>query len=106
MLELFYHGLVFGLFAILGLLLLFLWRTVYDQQFDFHLWAVQGRRSAVRHEFSPKALELIDQLYQMLQGDGETFESLLSDQYIKHPDRSDVWVLEKCIRDLERDRRP
>jgi hypothetical protein len=106
MLELLIHGLVFGIFAILGLLLLLLWRTVADQKYDFHLWAAQGRRSTVTHEFSPKALELIDQLYRMLQGDAQTFESLLADQYVKHPERSDVWVLEKVIRDLERDRRP
>jgi hypothetical protein len=106
MLETLYHCLVFGLFAAFGLLLLMFWRAVYDQRFDFNLWAAQGRRSAVQHEFSPKALELIDQLYRMLQGDAETFESLLAEQYDRHPDRSDVWVLEKCIRDLERDRRP
>jgi hypothetical protein len=106
MLETLYHCLVFGLFAAFGLLLLMFWRAVYDQRFDFNLWSRQGRRSAAPSEFSPRAQQLMEQLYQLLQGDKETFVSLLADQYVKHPDRSDAWIVEKVIHDLERDRRP
>lgn len=106
MLELIYHCFVFGLFSILGLMVLILWRAVYDQRFDFHLWKKQGKQSRASLELSPRAIQLVQRAIQMLQGDEEAFVSLLADQYSKHPDRSDVWVLEKVIHDLERDRRP
>jgi hypothetical protein len=104
MLETVYHCLTFGIFSTLGVLLLTLWRAVYDQQFDFHLWAAQRRRTPAPSGLSSEAIQLVQRAVQMLQGDKEAFVSLLADQYVKHPDRSDVWVLQKVIHDLERDR--
>jgi hypothetical protein len=106
MLELIFHCLIFGVFAIVGLLLLFLWRAVYDQQFDFHLWATQQRRRQDDKTVSPEVIELVERGLQMMRGDQEALIRLAANQFCKHPDRSDVWVWEKVIYDLERDRRP
>ena len=105
MLETIYRCLLFGIFSTLAVLLLMLWRAVYSQQFDFNLWSKQGRKRRAPTDFSPKAQQLIVLIYQRLQGNKGALVDLYLDQQRKHPERSDVWIMEKILHDLERDRR-
>jgi hypothetical protein len=48
--------------------------------------------------------QLFGKLVKLLQGDSEAANRLLAYQRTKNPDKSEEWVLEKVISDLQRDR--
>jgi hypothetical protein len=106
MLELIFHGFVFGLFAIFGLLILMLCRVLARQQKENFLRPNPNSPDYPAQPWTHEVLELRQTLISMLRGDTDALNRLMQAERARHGERGEVWVLEKCIRDLERDRRP
>jgi hypothetical protein len=106
MLETVYRCLVFGLFSVLGLLLWMLWKALAQQQKENFLRPNPNRPDYPQQVPTKYAVELRQTLTSMLQGDTDALNRLMQAERARHGERGEVWHLEKCIRDLERDRRP
>jgi hypothetical protein len=106
MLAFFYRQLVFGIFSILGYLLFMLWRTVRRQQRENALKRGDSRLDYPQQTSTPYVVELRQTLISMLRGDTDALNRLVRAERARHGDKGEVWHLQKCIRDLERDRRP
>lgn len=62
-----------------------------------------SRRSTPARTSSKPAIQ--QRLYQLVYGDRATADRLLRQARSRYPDRSEQWILEKVVFDLERDRR-
>jgi outer membrane biosynthesis protein TonB len=54
--------------------------------------------------FKRRTHPLEAKLVKLLNGDRAAADRLLQSARLRHPDRSEQWIVEKCIHDLERDR--
>jgi hypothetical protein len=71
---------------------------------DLKLDALQGESTKRKEELRRVSPRTQNELYRLVGGDAEMVKRLVLHSRSRNPDRSEQWVWEKTIRDLERDR--
>ncbi len=97
----FFIGLSLGLFTGICLWILLGNREISIEQAR----AKYPRPQEISPEESKKSNEIAKSLYRRMHGDKKAIERLFVNAYRRNPDKSELWVWEKILSDLDRDRR-